>query len=617
MKKSKLSITLVTSFIAAMALSACKDVTKSDNAIVTFKPYKSDSEISLITNDVYNKYRGTSNGVSMFYEKILEVLIRWEFKNGFSKGDMKLDEIEKYADNQVKEQKDKAKANAKSNKETSYKDEWESILDSYKVEDEAGLKEHFIYEKEKEVIKNWYAGNDQKAEELKAEFIGLDATGEKVASKVSSAMPYHVRHILVKVDEASDTNAKFYKGTISEAQAKLLANTVNALASGSKTFSEVAQLYSEDSSASKGGDVGIMTNAATSGSLGMVNEFQLGIYAYDNLFDATNKANPKAQNVKDGLGITADVETEFANTLGKVPYDAFAKIGEYAEITADKYGNKLANGSATVYPRNILWNKYLNLHNIFLITNKTRAAEKFGKDDSADEFKTLVTDTVDANAPVATANSKCKFNDDGYLVDEQGNMIIGVRSQYGIHFMVIEKSMYEFASLSSYYSTKIPGDKDYSDDSYVGYIVSQSTEDYKTRANDVKSKITSFDPTYDYRLYQWLVSEVGTIEFHENAAGLGDEIASYISALQNNNIFKQEEGLEKVWRTYDELLDVQAANRAYQFKIVNPVTGVEQKNLTRLVSEKVAEDFVKLYNGTGTDTEYKAFAEGGSYYYYA
>ena len=153
MKKSKLSITLVTSFIAAMALSACKDVTKSDDAIVTFKPYKSDSEISLITNDVYNKYRGTSNGVSMFYEKILEVLIRWEFKNGFSKGDMKLDEIEKYADNQVKEQKDKAKANAKSNKETSYKDEWESILDSYKVEDEAGLKEHFIYEKEKEVIK--------------------------------------------------------------------------------------------------------------------------------------------------------------------------------------------------------------------------------------------------------------------------------------------------------------------------------------------------------------------------------------------------------------------------------------------------------------------------------
>ena len=609
MKKSKLSITLVTSFIAAMALTACKDVTESKTAVVTFKPYDGGEAVELITDNVYNKYRGTNSGISMFYEKILEVLIRYEFKNGFNKGDMKLEEIENYADNQVQEQKDKAKENAKSNKDTSYKDEWETILDSYKVEDEAGLKEHFIYEKEKEVIKNWYAGDQEQAEVLKGEFIGLDKDGNKVNSKVSSAMPYHVRHILVKVDEASDSNAKFYKGTISEAQAKLLANTVSTLASGKYTFSQVAQMYSEDSSASNGGDVGIMTNAATSGSLGMVNEFQLGIYAYDNLFDADNLANAKRQNVLDGLGITGDVETEFANTLVKVPYDAFAKIGEYAEITADKFGNKLANGSATVFPRNILWNKYLNLHNIFLITNKTRAASKFGAADAASEFGTLVTATDDAAAPAARFKNNI-------LVDEKDRPIIGVRSQYGIHFMVIEKSMYDFGTLASYYSTKLPGEEGYNPDSYVGYIVSQSAEDYKNRANDVKSKITSFDPTYDYRLYQWLTTEVGTIEFSDNAKGLGDDIASYIGALQNNNIIKQEEGLEKVWRTYDELLDVQKDNRNAQFNIINPTTGLPQNNLTRLVSEAVADDFVALYNGTD-NTLYTKFAEGGLYYYYA
>ena len=610
MKKSKLSITLVTSFIAAMALTACKDVTESKTAVVTFKPYDGGEAVELITDNVYNKYRGTNSGISMFYEKILEVLIRYEFKNGFNKGDMKLEEIENYAKNQVQEQKDKAKDNAKSNKDTSYKDEWEAILDSYKVEDEEGLKQHFIYEKEKEVIKNWYAGDQEQAEVLKGEFIGLDKDGNKVNSKVSSAMPYHVRHILVKVDEASDSNAKFYKGTISEAQAKLLANTVSTLASGKYTFSQVAQMYSEDGSASNGGDVGIMTNAATSGSLGMVNEFQLGIYAYDNLFDADNLANAKRQNVLDGLGITGDVETEFANTLVKVPYDAFAKIGEYAEITADKFGNKLANGSATVYPRNILWNKYLNLHNIFLITNKTRAASKFNTDDAAKEFETLVTDTDDANAPAPRFKNNI-------LVDENDRPIIGVRSQYGIHFMVIEKSMYEFDTLSSYYSTKLPGEDGYSPDSYVGYIVSQSTEDYKTRANDVKSKITSFDPTYDYRLYQWLTTQVGTLEFSDNAKGLGDDIAAYISALQDNNVYKQAEGLEKVWRTYDELLDVQAYNRAAKFNIMNPVTGVEQKNLTRLASEAIADDFVTLYEGSTDDSIYKKFAEGGLYYYYA
>ena len=644
MKKSKLSITLVTSFIAAMALTACKDVTKSDQAVVTFKTY-SGEEVELLTDNVYNKYRGTSNGISMFYDKILEVLIRWEFehgtdknggKTGFDKGDMNYEEIVNYAKNQVQEQKDKAKANAKSNKETSYKDEWQSILDSYKVEDETGLQEHFIYEKEKEIIKNWYAGNDEKAEELKAEFIGLDdagdpipakvlgqdADGQDVKSKVSAAMPYHVRHILVKVDEASDSNAKFYKGTVSEAQAKLLANTVNALASGKYTFSEVAKLYSEDGSASSGGDVGIMTNAATSGSLGMVNEFQLGIYAYDNLFDETNKADAKKDNIRKGLGITDTVATEFANTLARVPYEAIAKIGKYAEATTDVYGNKIANGSATLYPRNILWNKYLNLHNIFLITDKeSGSSAKFNTDKAAEEFSEL------EGAGAGTIPAGYTRFENGILVDEQHRPIIGVRSQYGIHFMVIERSMYDYdgrdanntSKLSEYYSTKLPGEDGYKEDSYVGYIVSQSAEDYKTRANDVKSKITSFDPTYDYRLYQWLTTEIGELKFSDNAAGLGAEIVSYISALQNSNVYKQEEGLEKVWRTYDELLDVQEYNRSAQFKIVDPTSGSDlyTKYLTRLVSEAAADAFIKLYEGTATDQDYKDFAEGGKYYYYA
>ena len=633
MKKSKLSITLVTSFIAAMALTACKDVTKSDEAIVSFKPYGSDNAISLVTNDVYNKYRGTSNGVSMFYEKILEVLIRYEFKKGFNQpGVMKYDEIDKWADNQVKEQKDKAKANAKSNKETSYKDEWESILDSYKVEDEAGLKEHFIYEKEKEVMKNWFAGNTDQAEKIKSEFIGVDEQGKKVDSKVASAMPYHVRHILVKVDEASDSGSKFYKGTISETQAKLIGNVIEALGSGKYTFSEVAASFSEDGSASSGGDVGIMVNTATSGNLGMVNEFQLGIYTYDNLIDANNKildgdteeVKATKKLIREGLGILEDdtedcVAKKMAKTLTKIPYSALEKIGKYADYTTDKFGNKIANGSQTVYPRNVLWNKYLNQHNIFLITNFEGSAPQFEGAEAEKEFQVLVDEAnVDAEVPTTRFVNNI-------LCDEHHNPIICVRSEYGIHFMVIEKSMYEFAGknvgtenerskLSEYYSTKIPGDDGYNPDSYVGYIIS-NTEDYKKRADEVKSKITSFDPTYDYRLYQWLTTQLGELKFSDNAKGLGDEINGYISALQKNNLYKQEEGLEKVWRTYSELLDVQAYNRTATFEIKNPSTGVPQPNLTRLVSEKIANDFVDLHD-TGTGS-YAEFAEGGKYYYYA
>ena len=339
MKKSKLSITLVTGFIAAMALSACSNVKSSKEAVVTFYDYDSKETVKLLTNDIYKAYNNTTAGVSKFYDKILEVLIRYEFKEkGFDKGELNYQEIEKWAKNQVQEQKDKAKENAKSNK-TSYDTEWKAILESNNVDDAKGLQEKFIYEKEKEVMKNWYADDNEKAAALKSEFLGITSTGAAAANpnNVKAAMPYHIRHILVKVDEAGDANEKFYKGTVTEAQAKLLANTVSELANGQYNFSQVASMYSEDGSASAGGDVGIMTNTATSGSLGMVNEFQLGLYAYDNLYDVANVADTEAAKViKEGLGINADIENALPQGAVEVPYEAFVNMGKYAAITTDK-----------------------------------------------------------------------------------------------------------------------------------------------------------------------------------------------------------------------------------------------------------------------------------------
>ena len=183
--------------------------------------------------------------------------------------------------------------------------------------------------------------------------------------------------------------------------------------------------------------------------------------------------------------------------------------------------------------------------------------------------------------------------------------------------MIIEKSMYEYQTLATYYSTKLPGEDGYSDDSYVGYIQSQSSEDYKKRADDVKSKITSFDSTYDYRLYQRLQKEV-KINFTDAAEGLGDEIKDYIDRTRENNAYKQEDGLSKVWRTYTELLEVQEANRNYTYQTNNNVDGTQSPMLTRLVSEQIAEDFFKLYEDpTANASLYTKFAEGGDYYYYA
>jgi len=615
MKKSKLSITLVTGFIAAMALSACSNITSSKEAVVTLKDYDNNKTVKLLTDDVYKAYNNTTNGVSKFYEKILEVLIRYEFKEKNFKGELNYQEIEKWAKNQVQEQKDKAKESAKSNN-TSYDKEWKAILESNNVDDAKGLQEKFIYEKEKEVMKNWYADDDAKAATLKSEFLGITADGKAAAdvNNVKAAMPYHIRHILVKVDEAGDANEKFYKGTVSEAQAKLLANTVSELAKGDYTFSQVAKMYSEDGSATSGGDVGIMTNNATSGSLGMVNEFQLGLYAYDNLYDAANVADAEAAKViKEGLGISDDVKAALPAGVVEVPYEAFVNMGKYANVTTDKQGNKLAEGSTALYPRNIVWNKYFNLHNVFVIKN-AKKADYSTLSSPKDEFANLASD-------VKYSNDLPRFNSDNYLVDERGNVIIGVRSQYGIHFMVIEESMYDYAELDTYYDTKIPTDSDYKKDArtYVNYIESSSLDDYKKRADDVKSKITSFDSTYDYRLYTFLKEDVGAIEFKGAAADLGKRIDQYIAAQKENNVYKQEDGLKQVWRTYTELLDAQDYNRTAEYTTKNPITGKNSGTLTRLVPEKIADDFFRLYDEVTLDSDpaYKAFSEEGEYHYYA
>ena len=82
MKKSKLSICLVSSFMAAMTLAGCSDVKAKDNALVTFKPYGSGEEVTIVTDDMYNEFRDTTTGITKYYEQILEVLIRYNFKTG-------------------------------------------------------------------------------------------------------------------------------------------------------------------------------------------------------------------------------------------------------------------------------------------------------------------------------------------------------------------------------------------------------------------------------------------------------------------------------------------------------------------------------------------------------
>ena len=147
MKKSKLSIGLVTSFIAATALTACNEVTKNSKNLVTFKGYDGE-ERAVVTDEFYKEYLNGTKSISDLYDKVLEVMIRYEFGRDHTEDRNKgvpyvnekksLETIQAEAANDVLDKKQEAKDNAKANN-TKYEKEWESTLNSYNCKNPASI----------------------------------------------------------------------------------------------------------------------------------------------------------------------------------------------------------------------------------------------------------------------------------------------------------------------------------------------------------------------------------------------------------------------------------------------------------------------------------------------
>ena len=577
MKKSKLSLCLASSFVAALSLVACSgDVTSKEDAVVTITDANG-NVVDILTDAAYNKYKSDSNGVSKFYNAILETLIRYEYANpaskirtqNWTKAIKSNEDIKAEAENNVKNDKNTAEENAKTN-DTSYETEWEAILSSHNCEDEAELLEYYIYQLEKEDMTDKFF-LEQKDSTLLTEWIGVKDDGSDPQGTAKGVFPYHIRHVLTSI---SGGNTDFYNGTITTDEAKNLGNTMSALVSTKYTFADVAKSYSGDSgSGEKGGDVGIMTTTTA-----FVNEFKLGIYVYDAIYNTANADKAALGLIREGVGLTNDYTLDVYGNSGilnawkestgvnagkveKVPYGAFKVIGDLAEAEKDQYGKQVNKGNEHYFPRNVLYNYYLNFHNPFVITNRRLDDQGFvGAVDtslSADRFQA----TIDG---------------DKVLTDEKGNVVIGVRSEHGIHFMIMEKSIFDYqqggngsdnTSLEDYYTSLTPSDSNYpykadhsKKDTYVSYIKTTENSTYTTRAGEVKTAVQSFDSTYDYRLYKYILAIEGdNIVFNDN--DLAKNIDAYISRTRESNNDNAYKTLHESWRTYTELVALQYASR--------------------------------------------------------
>lgn len=618
MKKSKLSIGLVTSFIGALALTSCNSttakVTKSKTSVVDIDGYDSE-EISVNIDEIYKEYGESSNGTKLFYNAVLETLIRYEYPL-IAEKDSELksySKVQSEANDKISALQQTARDNAKAN-DTEYDEEWDKILESNDVKTTKDLKLKFIYELEKEAMGDWYFKKNVESTDtvkgLREQYLGVDANWNQVTTtteNVDSLFPYHILQILVKLDGADATN--YNRATITEAQAKKLWAVMRQLVDAQYTFEETVKLTDDDGSKDAFGDDGIMTTKTS-----FVNEFKLGVYAYDAILSGLNTENDNNNKIYKAFGVdessevvtksvssvdqtgnlvvnetkekvkdlilsemvdNVNVHREVANSgIVAVPFDVFRQIGLHAEDT--KIGTFEPEGSSANLPRNVLFNAFLNFRAPFVITSELldETSVSLGDDDVATteyhfddpDILKLAENNFEAIEIGGTPKK--------VLCDTNGNVIIGVRSTYGIHFMVMRKSVFKATnervgkvstSLMDYYTTKVPGEEGFPEgkETFVNMKVTSDPSYYTGRSDTIKNEIksTNFDAAYEYRLYEALLDYKfdGTKMsdklhfFDEDESGesvIRNNINDMISLLRENAHNSQIDSINKAWKDY-------------------------------------------------------------------
>jgi hypothetical protein len=574
MIKRKATVALL-SLVALMALSGCdKLLEKGNDGVVLTLTSPTGVVTEYTADDLYGRYKTNSRGVAQFYEAALEVVIRNEFQ---SRPD-KLNEIMDKADIRVDGVKETARSNADLTAGSNYKQELDNLLKSYNVEDLEELQDYFAYQlMTEEIEKDFYEDDVNKRELL----VGAD---DGYVGYLDKMLPYHVRHILVKV---SDNSSNIYDGNISEQDAVNLSSVVKRLATRflGESFGQVAFEASEDDgSAAKYGDLGVMSKKTS-----FVNEFKLGLYTYDSIFNQ----NTQVVTNRDKLAVPDDAKT-YMNGLGlaTIPYEAALKLEEFASVTRDKDNNRVNDNDTKYYPRNIYFNQHFNRHNIGVIVPT-----------NVDDTPNGVYEALPGFQEVS------ELGNQKVLTDERGRVILVVRAgtgdgesgYQGIHFIVVERSPLVDAvlaadnvtevDLETYYSTEIPGTGAFPKDTnnnnlrtYVNYMRT-NTREYRDRAETIKNELKSFDPMIQARIFEKYMANQA-ITFTD--AELGESILNYIDIQRESNDLSNRLDYERTWEDYVRYLEYQEWQRG------------------RLISEVCAEAFINNDGGV--------YNEGGACY---
>ena len=534
MKKTKCALGLVAFATSIMALSGCSGATASKDGVIMTYTDANGNRTSYTAEDLLKNYQSYSSSLSSEFDKIYEVLVRHYYDQDAQS--TKLASLKAEATNKVLSDKQKAEKNAANNK-TSYEAEFQTYLDAAGADNVDELYQKYLYDEEKadfqnEIYNTYGTGDDSvngyvamkdgyynAGGELKQAFPeSKDANGyvwgRGSEGWLGTQMPYHIRHILIKLAGGGDK--KYAQDRIAETaneggETTKLTSTLFRLAGATIgadgklttdtdrwTFGSIAKSFSDDEGSAKNfGEYGIMEKTMAQD---LVHEFKLGTYAFESLYSEREKASSEAYKLMPGLEeeatSAADIDNKqtlldsnttvhdyFANFdddndgvadgVGQIPFGAAIALYDTKKVVTDAAGNPVWNDNQdSFYPRNVIYNKYFNKHNVCVITpnvigsnyksallndeSKTAAAgilagyqlSADGKSVTAEDFKGSYSAQLGALPGFSVDTTNVLTGADfqhNVLTNEKGQVILAVRagsgsSYQGIHFMTVERS---------------------------------------------------------------------------------------------------------------------------------------------------------------------------------
>ncbi len=672
MKKSKSALCLVTLAATCAVLASCNMPTKANDGTIFTYTTALGTTVSYTASDLEKSYQLGGKSASTEFDKVYEVLIRKYYEKPEMKASLSVAKTE--ANRLVAEQQQAAK-NAGGN----YKEELEKIFDKNNVKNLDELYDHFLYQEEKKNFENKYNNDyldyirDGSKGGLTSDDLFMKSSetyGAENKGWIREQVPMNIHHILVKVDAA---DGEYTQAEISEDNAKKLGLTITRLAgdSGSsgggirETFGEIAEAVSDDETSGKAyGELNEPTTKVMSSDL--VPEFKLGMYAFETLYNkgyAATTGNEKEYYEKNVASLTpglkqdatsaSDIDTNqeleagpgegttihdfFAygekyddgtNGIGQIPYGAAKALLESASITTDGSGNTVYEGKATFYPRNILFNKYFNKHNVCVITPNDIAYNTGNKED-ADKKDGVVADTYKSLPGFQVNTKNIVALDENVLTDKDGNIVLAVRagsgsSYQGVHLMVLKRSGLDLngefvkqagtsreniSTLSEYYTMVKPGEEGYptygadkkDKDTYVNTNAGKDSSIYTTRQGRITNAVKTYNSALSTYIFQSLIED-GSIKFADET--LGKRIRNYSITKRQSTKDDNYQTWVKNWKSYAQKLQRQNSLRDYKLPDDHKGSATQNK---AMLSEVCAIGF-KDHNDSN-------WLEGGKCYY--